>query len=256
MDLKQYEQIVPHVTAYGLTWITPNTQCAWRVETLMTKEPDTIAWINGMKEGDVLFDVGANCGQYSLLAALRGVRVHAVEPESQNFALLCRNIAVNKLGHLVTPWAVAFSDYSGFKPFHVQQLAAGNSCNSFDVAVNYHLQPKEYGFQQGCYGCRMDYFGGGCGINSLPTYIKIDVDGLEHKVLKGARYCLKNARSVLVETNTHLEEHREIEAMMAEYGFMPDLETAEKARRKEGPFAGVGNVCYFKDKADFISART
>lgn len=249
MDLKQYEQMQPHITVDGLTWLTPNSQCAWRIDTLYTKEPDTIAWINGMQAGEVLFDVGANCGQYSLLAAKRGVVVHAFEPESQNFALLCRNIAINKLGHLVTPWAIALSDQSGFKPFHVQQLAAGNSCNSFGEAVNYHLQPKEYAFAQGAYGCRMDYFAGACGINKRPAYIKIDVDGLEHLVLAGAnKECLQSVKSVLVETNTHLPAHQAITEFMANYGLLPDLETAEKARRKDGPFAGVGNVIYYKEK--------
>lgn len=250
MDLREYEQLQPHVAAEGVVWLTPNQHCAWRIDTLLSKEPDTIAWINGMGPGDVLYDVGANMGQYSLLAARRGVRVHAFEPESQNFALLCRNIAVNKLGELVTPWAIALSDHSGFEPFHVQQLLAGNSCNSFGESVNYHLQPKEYGFKQGCYGCRMDYFAGSSGVGERPTYIKIDVDGLEHKVLVGAdKECLKYAKSVLVETNTHLDEHRQIGKLMAKYGLFPDLAAAEQARRKEGPFAGIGNVIYYREGA-------
>lgn len=249
MDLREYEQLQPHVQAEGITWLTPNQHCAWRVETLLTKEPDTIAWINGMREGEVLYDVGANMGQYSLLAAKRGVRVHAFEPESQNFALLCRNIAINKLGHLVTPWNIAMNDVSSFSPFHVQQLLAGNSCNSFGEAVNYHLQPKEYAFQQGCYGCRMDYFAGSSGIGLRPTHIKLDVDGFEHKVLKGASSdVLKHVKSVLVETNTHLQEHRDIEELMAKFRLFPDKATAEVARRKEGAFQGIGNVIYYKEK--------
>lgn len=246
MNLSEFEQLQPHIVLDGITWLTPNQHCAWRIDTLYSKEPDTIAWVNGMQMGDVLFDVGANMGQYSLLAAKKGVRVHAFEPESQNFALLCRNIAINKMGGLVTPWAIALSDASSFAQFHVQQLLAGNSCNSFDAAVDYHLQPREYVFQQGCYGCRMDYFAGASGVSVQPTHIKIDVDGLEHKVLAGATNCLKSARSVLVETNTHLLEHREIEAKMADFGFLPDREAAEIARRKEGAFAGIGNVIYYK----------
>ncbi len=40
----------------------------WRAETYTTKEPDTLAWIDAFfREGDVIYDVGANIGQYSAL---------------------------------------------------------------------------------------------------------------------------------------------------------------------------------------------
>ena len=32
----------------------------WRVDTLFIKEPITIKWIEGFKEGEILYDVGAN----------------------------------------------------------------------------------------------------------------------------------------------------------------------------------------------------
>lgn len=245
MKLAEYEQIVPHVQAAGLTWVTPNRHCAWRIETLLTKEPDTIEWIGKMELGKVFFDIGANIGQYSLLAANRGVHVHAIEPESQNFALLCRNIAINKLSGKVVPWPVAISDRSGLDDFMVQQLIPGNSCNSFGESVDYHLRPKTYDFKQGCFGLALDCFCHELGF--LPDYIKVDVDGLEHKVLKGGVRALHNVKSILVETNTHLLEHQEMARMLEqEFGLVADRETAEKARRKEGPFEGIGNVIFYR----------
>lgn len=246
MNLSEYEQMQPHVSLDGLVFLTPNSHCAWRVDTLYTKEPDTIAWINAMQPGDVLYDVGANMGQYSLYAAKRGIRVHAFEPESQNFALLCRNIAVNKLGDLITPWPIALTDKEGLDQFYVTTLIPGGSCNSFGEQVDYHLQHKQFAFNQGCYGTRLDKM---CQHHEYPTHIKIDVDGLEHKVLNGALMTLNaGVRSVLVETNTHLPEHLGIDSAMRALGFTPDLETAEKARRKEGPFAGIGNIIYHKEQ--------
>jgi FkbM family methyltransferase len=246
MNLTEYEQIHPHITVDGLVFLTPNQHCAWRVDTLYTKEPDTIAWINAMQPGDVLYDVGANMGQYSLYAAKRGIRVHAFEPESQNFALLCRNIALNKLGDLITPWPVALTDKEGLDTFHVTSLVAGGSCNSFGEAVDYHLKEKTFAFQQGCYGITLDLFT----LNhTAPAHIKIDVDGLEHKVLTGAMQTLAHCpvRSVLVETNTALPEHRGIDSAMQHLGYLPDSATAEVARRKEGPFTGIGNVIYYRE---------
>src|SRR5882757_3510129 len=104
MDIKEYEILQPNATFEGITFLTPNSHCLWRVQTLATKEVDTIAWLSKMQSGEVLFDVGANMGQYSLIAAKKGLTVYAIEPESQNFALLCRNIAVNKMGELVKPF--------------------------------------------------------------------------------------------------------------------------------------------------------
>lgn len=247
MRLEEYENIVPNTNLDGLIFMTPNQHCAWRVETLYTKEPDTIDWINKMGPEDVLFDVGANMGQYSMLAAKRGVRVHAFEPESQNFALMCRNISVNKLGDLITPWPVALTARNGLGDFHVTSLMPGGSCNTFGMKVNYQLQEKDFAFKQGCWGMQMDDFVMQEDRPDIrPTHIKIDVDGIEHLVLHGAVIALGYAKSVLVETNTHLPQHIAIESFMNERGFAPDLPTAEIARRKEGPFEGIGNVIYYR----------
>ena len=244
MQITDYEQLFPHVKAHNLVWYTPNSHCAWRVESLLTKEPDTVEWIGSMLPGDVLYDVGANMGQYSMLAAKRGVRVHAFEPESQNFALMCRNIAINQLSESITPWCLALADFEHFADFHVTQLIAGGSCNSFGAPVNYHLEEKKFPFKQGAFGTRLDYFAQS--VQSYPTHIKIDVDGFEHLVLEGAKNTLQSVRSVLVETNTHLPEHQVIENLMRQYNLLPDHETAEKARRKEGAFEGIGNVIYYR----------
>ena len=66
-----------------------------RANTFFSKEPETLAWIDAMTENDVLFDVGANIGIYSVYAALKGLKVFAFEPESLNYAEL--NILSNTM---------------------------------------------------------------------------------------------------------------------------------------------------------------
>ena len=60
-------------------------------------EPETVEWIeNYLKEGEVLYDVGANTGAYSLIASkhLNGkVTACAFEPSFLNFTQLCKNLA-------------------------------------------------------------------------------------------------------------------------------------------------------------------
>ena len=63
------------------------------------KEPETVAWIERfVRPGDVVFDIGANVGAYSLVvdrAAGGQCTVYAFEPSFSTFAQLSRNVALN-----------------------------------------------------------------------------------------------------------------------------------------------------------------
>lgn len=247
MTLDEYEKIIPNVQAEGLTWITPNQHVAWRIETLLTKEPDTIAWIRAMNPDEVLFDIGANIGQYSLLAAKKGVTVHSFEPEAQNFALLVRNIAINKLSN-VTAWPVALDNHLSMSVMHLSCLFAGGSCHSYGDSINFHGEKHDFPYSQGAISTTLDHFIGRYG---QPTHIKIDVDGFEHRVLQGINDdFLSRCRSVLVEINTHYPEHmEEILPRMQRLGFTFDQDQVDAARRKEGPFDGIGNYIFWREQA-------
>lgn len=244
MTIQDYEKIQPNVTKYDISWNIPNSQCAWRVDGLMEKEPDTVAWIEEMGKDDVLYDIGANMGQYSLLAAKRGVLVHAFEPESQNFALLCRNIACNEFAQLlVTAWPIAASDKCGVNVFYAGVVMPGSSCHAFGDNRNFMGEYKQFKFRQGSFGTTLDFF---ANEHPKPTYVKIDVDGFEDKVIQGMKNLLKlpTLKSVLIETNTHLESHNKLSDVMQSAGFSFRTEEADKARRSEGPFKGIGNVIW------------
>lgn len=250
MTLDEYEKIVPNAKVAGLdgaplTFLTPNTHCAWRVQTLYTKEPDTIQWLRNMSPGEVLFDIGANMGQYSLLAAQHGIRVHAFEPESQNFALLIRNIILNNLSDLITAWPVALSDHISLDILHLSSLIAGGSCHAYGDSIDFKGQPHAFPHQQGSVSTTLDHFTAKYG---PPTHIKIDVDGFEHLVIKGGGVTLSKARSVLIEINTNYADHMEyVLPRMVEFGFEYDEAQANESRRKEGPFKGVGNIIFYRD---------
>jgi hypothetical protein len=91
-----------------VVYLTPNTRALWRVETLFSKEPDTIEWIASFAPDEVLADIGANVGMYTIWAAkTRGTRVFAFEPEAQNYALLNCNIHANGLDQAVRAYCSA-----------------------------------------------------------------------------------------------------------------------------------------------------
>jgi hypothetical protein len=63
-----------------------------RARTILTKEPDSLTWIDRMEPGSVFFDIGANVGVLTLYAATRGdIEVWAFEPAAVNYYNLVAN---------------------------------------------------------------------------------------------------------------------------------------------------------------------
>ena len=229
-----------------LRFALPGKTPLWRVQTLFTKEPSTIEWLESIELGSVLLDVGANVGMYTVFAAvMRDARVFAFEPESQNYALLCRNLVGNKLSDHVTAFCCALSDESKFSTIHLSDFTIGGSCHSFDAAVDFKLEERKSPYTQGCFSARIDQLVAD-GVMPVPNYIKLDVDGFEHKVIAGGAETLrhKDVRSLIIEINPHLAEHREIIDVLAGFGFHYDPAQVARAARTEGAFTGVGEYVF------------
>ena len=247
LSVEEYEAAVPVAEVRDGTatvlYCTPNRTCKARVQSLFSKEPETIDWIRSFRATETMVDVGANVGMYTVWAAkTRGLRVFAFEPESQNYALLCRNVVLNQLQAQVTGYCAALVDREEFSLLHLSGFQPGGSCHTFGEEVDYSLQPHEFEFTQGCVSTTLDNLVGR-GVVPVPNHIKIDVDGLEHKVLAGCRATLKerDVKSLLVEINTNLPEHQCIVDEMRALGFRCSDEQVAAALRREGPFKGVGN---------------
>ena len=250
LTLEEYEKLNPRceIAHQGtrVVFSTPTVFTKWRVDSLFQKEPITIQWIAEFSQGDVLVDIGANVGMYSLWAAkTRGVRVFAFEPEAQNYALLNRNIALNDLGGQIKAFCLALSDAAGYSELHLSALQIGGSCHSLGERVDFRHQPMKPAFSQGCIAARLDDLVAQ-GVVPTPAHIKIDVDGIEPKVIAGARRVIADARvrSLLIEINQNLADHMQIIADLEALGFHHDPAQAAAAQRKEGPFKGVAEYVF------------
>src|SRR6185503_10333579 len=242
LTLEEYEKLNPRceLTHQGtrVVFATPTAFTKWRVDTLFEKEPITIQWIAELAPGEVLVDVGANVGMYSLWAAkTRGARVYAFEPEAQNYALLNRNIALNRVGDQVKAYCLALSDRAGYSELHLSNLQIGGSCHSLGERVDFKHEPMTPAFSQGCIAARLDDLVHE-GVVLTPSRIKIDVDGFEPQVIAGARRVLGDprVRSLLIEINQNVADHMQIIADLDAMGFRFDPAQAAAAARKEGPF--------------------
>lgn len=244
LTLEEYEQLQPNVQVDGMAFYTPNMHCAWRIDTLYTKEPDTIEWIRKMKPGSILFDIGANIGQYSIFAAKHGVHVFAFEPESQNFAILIRNISMNGMQDRIFAYPFCISDVTKIDMLRLSSLMPGGSCHSFGTDQNYKGEVKQWASVQGSVAFSVDELVEGVGFTT-PTHIKIDVDGLEAEVLRGMAKTLHRVQSILVEMDSAQERHMEWKHRLEnEYGFRTDETQIMAARRKDGAFQGIGNIIF------------
>lgn len=178
----------------------------WRAETLLSKEPETIEWIDSMDDGDVLFDIGANVGVYTMYAAIsRKVKVLAFEPLAANYFLINRNIEQNGLSDVATAYCLALNDEDLISTLHIQNTGFGSAVSSFDDPVDHNGNRFEAKFRQGMVGMSLDSFIAKFQ-PAFPTHIKIDVDGIEDKIIKGAAKTLADPR--IKSVSIELDENR------------------------------------------------
>jgi len=193
---------------------------AWRAATLATKEPDTLDWLDGLTRDDVLLDVGANVGVFSLYAARRhGVRVVAVEPEWSNLHYLRDNVSRNRLTAYVAVYGFAAMETTGPTTLHVQDLTAGAALHT---ASGRALERTALGqrviFSERVWGVSLDDLCAMAG--QWPSAVKIDVDGTEADVLRGAGQVLARTSSVLIE-HLALEHQPECVGILKRAGLTP-----------------------------------
>lgn len=163
-------------------------------------EPKTREWFaSQIKSGDIVFDVGANIGLYSVLFSQLTDNTYAFEPTDTYELLLLPNLARNNITNVKT-----------FK------LALGANSGVFEDKI-YRIWGQspvqaEFNFTT------LDEF------SVIPKYIKIDVDGFDYEVLLGGKNLLLNNDVVIcVEVNhaLHTRGYKESDIMqfMSEVGY-------------------------------------
>lgn len=142
-----------------------------------------------LREGDLLLDIGANIGSYTVLAAGgAGASVIAVEPVPETAVMLGDNVRLNGLVQAVTMLETAIAESPG-----ILRMTRGlDACNRV-------AQAGEAGdtIQVPC--TTIDAL---CE-SRTPLAIKIDIEGYEMEALRGGQRTLADPAllAVLVETN-------------------------------------------------------
>jgi FkbM family methyltransferase len=190
----------------------------WRATTLESTEPETLEWLaETLTPQSVFYDVGANIGLYALYALhlAPGSAAVCFEPEPINLARLNRNLQVNGC-RTALAFPVALADETGPGRFTVRSFMAG-------AASPFAIENQDAGTaaQVGCVQYTLDDFLRGAPFLQRPTHLKIDVDGAQMRVLRGARETLRTpaVRHVLIELFE--DEAAQAADLLAAAGFEP-----------------------------------
>lgn len=162
-------------------------------------EPETLNWIRTYpKVGETVWDIGACIGTFALYAALDpGIKVLAFEPQAMNFGLLNEHIFLNDLSARVAAYCIALSDRQELDTLELDNLITGSALNSLSGTTN-QFGGKPMAGSQAIPAMTVDGFRELFGLPA-PDHIKLDVDGIEGAILRGAEKTLPHVRSILVE---------------------------------------------------------
>lgn len=153
-----------------------------------------------LRPEDVVLEVGANIGYYALIEARLCRQVYAVEPHPENFQRLNANVRLNGYTNIETE-NLAFGDATGTVPMRCSGHSNWHTCRGAVAGADTIDVP--------C--ARIDDFVAG---RLPPTVIKMDVEGFEFTVLRGAMRTLAAVRCVFLELHGDILGSEEIRAVI------------------------------------------
>jgi FkbM family methyltransferase len=129
----------------------------------------------------VVLDIGANVGSHSIGWAHKAEVIYAFEPQPWNYYILCANLALNRVAN-VMPCLMALGNSNGPTTIH-----------GYDPRTEVSIM-----------GCQVEHGDQPAAMRTLDSlgmadigFIKIDVEGYEHEVLKGARETLLREHPII-----------------------------------------------------------
>lgn len=168
--------------------------------------------------GDIIFDVGAEIGYFSLLTAVLAQtgHVYAFEPNPANLAILNKNVAVNPdLNLTVVPYAVGSErGEAAFLTFEEQRSVANASLlgrlaeASADSVSGQSVRVTVIDLDSFCEEWQVQ-----------PNLVKIDVEGAEASVLKGMAHLLMTCRPCLAIEVHHLDAFTDVTSHLTKHNY-------------------------------------
>jgi len=209
-----------------LIFFSPNYLIDLLVRDFYKKEPETLEWIdNFKKEKKIIFwDIGSNIGLYSIYAAanINNIEVISFEPSTSNLRVLSRNISINHLENKIKIFQIPVGiNTNNFLEFNEEKFQEGECNNSIDRNINFEGKEIKSANNYKIFSTNIDQIIDDK-ILDIPDYIKIDVDGVEHLILKGGAKLFKNPKilEIQIEINeNYIDQYNSVLKLMEEYFF-------------------------------------
>ena len=196
-----------------------------------------------LRKGDAFLDVGANVGVYSILAAGRGANALAIEPVPATYEQLLDNIHLNRFHDRIDARNMGVGREPGELQFSTQT-----------GPTNHVLAPGEAGDHAVTVAVdALDTIAAGW----VPTMVKIDVEGFEANVIRGAAGLLAqdSLQAVLIELNglgvRYGFSDADIHAQLLKHGFRPaHYDPVARQLHALEDHRTTGNTLYVRASAD------
>ena len=154
------------------------------------------------KQGDVVVDIGAHMGRYTIIGAKRvGTKgkIVAIEANPSNFEMLNRNIKLNRLTNIISLNNAVYSKETKIK-LYLPGEELGDTIYNTIVSDRAKNEDKFVEVSANT----LDYLLQSKGIKQEQVnWIKIDVEGAEFEVLKGATNILSNSKDIALLIEIH-----------------------------------------------------
>jgi FkbM family methyltransferase len=193
---------------------------------IMTIHEDDIIKRFTPKKGDIVIDIGAHIGLYTIISSKRvgaNGKVVAIEADPSNFEMLNSNIKLNQLTNVTPLNYAAYSKEtkiklylpSGESGFTKYNTIMPNWINTQEKFVEVNANTLDYLLQ----------------LNEIRqeevNWIKIDVEGAEFEVLKGATNVLSKSKDIAILMELHGPPHvyrPKVEELVNLYNFKIEFE--------------------------------
>ena len=195
-------------------------------------ESETVDWIQTyIKAGDEMWDIGANIGIYSLCAAISAsAKVRAFEPFFPVFDNLIGNIALNEQQEKIFVYPLALAEKTSLGALY----KGGPFYKGAFTFVQEGETPPSFcqNISQASIAFSIDDFHDIFKIKP-PAHIKLDVDGLEMDILRGAAKTLPQVKSVMVEVEGDFAKKADLELIpfLKQFGLLEKNIIGEQSGR-------------------------
>lgn len=224
----------------GMTGATGNLYCG------LHEYNDMAFLLHFLRDKDFFVDIGANIGSYTVLASAHvGAITFSFEPVPSTFSHLTNNIFINQVTDRVTAFNVALGSQQG----------SVNFTNSFDTMNHVANQDETNTIK-----VPLQTLDSILDNQTVPVLIKIDVEGFETEVIKGASKTLsrEHLKAVIIELNgsggRYNYDEKEIHDTLLKLGFNPFLYNPKERDLIAIDKFGSHNTIYIRD-TDFVKQR-